>query len=201
MRPLLRVVPGLILLAGCSTAPPAVEVPPPATFDAEAMTARAMADYDRNKNGFLEGSELDACPALKGSLIGIDTNRDGKISRDELKARFESYAAANTAMMTATVTVTLDGSPLANATVQFVPEPCMGEAAKEVTAKTGADGTTSAFTFDGQEYQGLPLGLYKVKVTAAGKTLPTRYNTQSTLGAEVSGGRGTKPLTFTLSSR
>ncbi|MFM8272292.1 MAG: hypothetical protein ACKODX_08135 [Gemmata sp.] len=203
MRPLPRAVPWvLVFAAGCSSPPPPVEAPPPTTYDAVAMADRAMADYDRNNSGFIEGAELDACPALKGSLIGIDTNRDGKLSKDELKARFEEYGAANAAMMAAFVTVTLDGKPLAGATVKLAPEPCMGPAAREVTATTGADGTASKFTLEGKEYQGLPLGLYKAKITGpAGAALPARYNTQTTLGGEVSGGRGAGPLKFALSSR
>jgi hypothetical protein len=204
MRPLLlRTVAWLLVFtAGCSSPPPPVDVPPPTAYDANAIADRVMVDYDRDKNGQLDGAELDACPALKRSLIGIDTNRDGKLSKDELKARFEEYAAANAAMMAAVVTVTLDGKPLAGATVALVPESCMGPAAKEATATTGTDGTASAFTVDGKEYQGLPLGLYKVKITGpAGTALPARYNTQTTLGGEVSGGRGVGPLKFALSSR
>jgi hypothetical protein len=202
MRSFVRVVPGLLLAAGCGGSPPGGAVHSRATYDPAALTAAAFAEYDRNNNGLLEGAELDACPGLKAGLAGIDTNRDGKISKAELQARFEAYAAANTASVSATATVTLDGQPLADATVQFVPEAFMGGAVQEATGKTGPDGTVSAFTSGGKQYVGLQPGLYKVKVTReGGAALPARYNTQTTLGAEVFGGRGAKPLVFALSGR
>ncbi len=203
MRALLLTVPGLLFVAGCgSPAPP--EIPPPAPFDATAMVEAAFTEYDRNKNGFIEGSELDVFPALKGVLGGVDANRDGKVSKDELRARFESYSAANTGLISVPVSVTLDGVPLADATVQFVPEACMGGTIQEATGKSQANGTVPKFVIDGKEQPGLQPGLYRVKVTrsdAGGKNLPVRYNVQTTLGAEVFGGRGSQPLLFALSSR
>ena len=196
----------VLLAAGCgSSGTP--EVQAQAAYDPAALTAAAFAEYDRDKNGFLEGAELDACPALKGSLVGIDTNRDGKISKAELQARFEAYKVANAGSVAVAVTITLDGAPLSDATVQFVPEACMGGAIPEATGKTRANGTISAFTVvrKGREFAGLQPGLYRIKVTRpdarAGKSLPARYNTKTTLGAEVFGGRGSRPLSFALSSR
>jgi hypothetical protein len=203
MRAFARVVPGLLLAAGCGSPPTTPEVHSRASYDPAAMTAAAFAEYDRDKNGLLEGAELDACPALKGALAGIDSNRDGKVSTAELQARFESYGAGNAQTVSAPVTVTLDGAPLADATVQFVPEAFMGAAAQEATGKTGPAGAVAAFTSGGKQYAGLQPGMYKVKITRAesGPPLPARYNAQTTLGAEVFGGRGAKPLTFALSSR
>ena len=86
--------------------------------------------------------------------------------------------------------------------VQFVPEALMGGSVREATAKTGPGGTASSFTSDGKQFAGLQPGLYKVRITSeAGKSLPARYNTQTTLGVEIFGGRGSKPLAFELSSR
>lgn len=202
MRALLQAVPVLILAVGCGK-PPVPGIPPPAVYDPAAMAAVAFAEYDANKNGFIEGAELNACPGLKNILAGVDTNRDGKVSPDELRARFESYAAANASLIASSVTVTLDGAPLAGATVQFVPEACMGDTAQEATATTGTKGTAYTFTLGGQEQPGLNPGFYRVKITRSdtgGKPLPARYNTQTTLGAEVYGGRGSQELSFALSS-
>jgi hypothetical protein len=199
---LIRAFP-MLLAAGCGgSATPNVQSQ--AAYDPAALTVAAFAEYDRDKNGFLEGAELNACPALKGSLVGIDTNRDGKISKAELQTRFEAYKAANAGSVAVAVTITLDGAPLGDATVQFVPEVFMGSVILEATGKTRANGTVGAFVVDGTEYAGLQPGLYRVKVTwagASGKSLPARYNTQSTLGAEVFGGRGSHSLLFALSSR
>jgi hypothetical protein len=202
VRSFIRAFP-VLLAAGCgSSGTP--EVQAQAAYDPAALTAAAFAEYDRDKNGFLEGAELDACPALKGSLVGIDTNRDGKISKAELQTRFEAYKAANAGSVSVAVMITLDGASLGDATVQFVPEACMGSVIPEATGKTRANGTVGAFAVDGKDYAGLQPGLYRIKVTrsdASGKSLPTRYNTKTTLGAEVFGGRGGRPLSFALSSR
>jgi len=202
MSPLARAIPVLILAAGCSSSSTTPEVHSQASYDPDALTAAAFAEYDRDKNGTLEKAEIDACPALKGAITGIDTNRDGKISTDELRARYASYAAANTATVSVVVTVTLDGAPLPDATVLFVPEKFMESIIKETSGKTGADGTISTFTSDGKQFVGIQPGMYRVRVThEGGKVIPAKYNTQTTLGVEVFGGRGSPALTFALTSR
>jgi hypothetical protein len=201
MRAILPVL--LVVLAlGCGGAQTAPEVQPPPSYDPDALAAAALAEYDANKNGTLDGAELDACPALKGALAGLDTDRDGKLSKAELRARFAEYAAARTGSVGLTATVTLDGQPLPDATVQFVPEAFMASLLQEATGKTGADGTVSAFTVGGAQVAGLQPGFYKVRITRdGGSQLPARYNTQTTLGFEVSGGRGARPPVFALASR
>ena len=198
MRVVLCAIPFVFLVVGCARSP---EVHAQPNYDPDTLTTAAFAEYDRDKNGFLEGAELDACPALKSALSGIDTNRDGKISKDELKTRFEGYASAHAGTVSVGVSVTLDGSPLADATVQFVPEAFMAGVIQESTGKTGANGAVGSFTSGGKQFAGLQPGLYRVKVTREGKPLPARYNTQTTLGAEVFGGRGSRPITFALVSQ
>jgi hypothetical protein len=201
MSSLARAVPILILAVGCSS-PTTPEVHSQASYDPDALATAAFAEYDRDKNGSLEGSELDACPALKSALVGIDTNRDGKISTAELKARIEGYGAAGASTISVSAPVTLDGQPLPDATVQFVPEAFMGGVIKEATGKTEADGTVRSFTSEGKPYAGLQPGLYRVKVTReGGPPIPAKFNMQTTLGAEVYGGRGSPSLAFALTSR
>jgi hypothetical protein len=201
MRSLLPILP-VVLAIGCGGAPTAPEVQAPPNYDPDALADAALAEYDANKNGALDGAELDASPALKGALAGIDTDRDGKLSKAELRARFAEYAAARTGSIGLTATVTLDGQPLIDATVQFVPEAFMASVLKEATGKTNGDGAASAFTAGGAQVAGLQPGFYKVRITRdGGAQLPARYNTQTTLGAEVSGGRGAKPPVFVLTSR
>ena len=201
MRSFVHTIPLVIFVTGCASSP-SLEIHPPASYNPDALTTAAFAEYDRDKNGVLEGAELDSCPAVRGALAGIDTNRDGKISTAELRSRFESYAAANAATVSVGVSVTLDGKSLADATVQFVPEPFMGTTVQESTGKTGPDGSVTSFTVGNKQYVGLQPGFYRVKVTSAGgAAIPARYNAQTTLGAEVFGGRGTRPIVFALLSR
>src|SRR5262249_36461682 len=174
---------------GCASRPKSL---PEAKYDPDSMATSALRDYDRNNNGLLEASELDACPGLKSALVGIDTNRDGKLSREELTERFAAYQSIGT--IAVPITVTLDGNPLAGATLTFTPESCMGGAIQAMTGKSDETGTVGAFEYGGNGYAGLHAGLYKVTVSrldASGtETIPARYSTQATLGCEVYGGRG-----------
>jgi hypothetical protein len=166
------------------------------------MADAALREFDRNSNGTIEGAELDACPGLKSAFAGIDKDRDGALSRDELVERFSAYQAAGT--LSVPITVTLDGSPLADATLTFTPEPCMGGSVKAATARSAENGAVGSYEIAGTGYAGLHAGLYRVTVSrldASGtETIPARYNAQSTLGCEVFGGRGSSGINFKLTS-
>jgi len=102
-------------------------------------------------------------------------------------------------------TVTLDGQPLANASVTF--SPAQGR---------GSDATTDAqgryrLRFTAQEY-GVVLGDHTVRITTAGVsdpetgesieptvTVPAKYNTETELTAKVEGGKET--INFPLTSQ
>lgn len=171
-------------LAGCGGDRP-VPVPAP-SYDPAAMAEAAVRELDADASGAVDGGELDARPWLKA----FDTDHDKKVSRDELKARFDGYAKTGAGALGYTVRVTLDGRPLPDATVTFTPEAFMNGAVGEATARTGPDGSASAFTAGGQQLPGLALGVYRVAVTTPDGSIPARYNTATTLGCEVSGGRG-----------
>lgn len=63
-------------LAQTTTTPPAATAPD-AAADAKFKAA------DKNGNGTLEGAEVEA---FKANLARIDTNKDGKVTRDEFAA-------------------------------------------------------------------------------------------------------------------
>lgn len=194
---------GMLATVGCGSGSTGRVAAP--SYDPDAMAAAALSALDANGNGTIEGAELDACPALKSALPGIDTNRDRKVSADELKARFTAYKAQAAGAVGVAASVTLDVAPLPDATVTFTPEPFMGAAAREATAVTRADGSIATFSVGGESLPGLPCGLYRVKVSKPGpegqETIPARYNTQTTLGCEVFAGRSAGRLEFKLFSR
>ena len=117
----------LFLAAGCSSKDTAVRDAPVPKYDTDAITQEVMSEFDKNRDGSLDTSELRACPALFGALAAIDTNGDKKLSTDEIRKRVEAYAAGSTGSIPVTCTVRLDGELLADATVTFDPEPCMGD--------------------------------------------------------------------------
>lgn len=167
-----------LLAAGCgsggTSGPPA--------YDAEALARAAVAQLDKNKNGTIEGAELDACPALKAALAAIDKNKDKVVSADELADRFRAYKATGVTATSVSCTVRLNGQPLEGATVVFTPE--------EFLKDTISGGSGESDLGGNVPLPPLAFGLYRVSVskkTAAGaESIPARYHSPTTLGREVS---------------
>jgi uncharacterized protein YceK len=168
-------------VAGCSKVVQS-ERPRP-TYDAQGIAQAALSSYDKNKNGQIDGAELDACPGLRAALPALDKNKDRSLSASEIKERVEYYAALGEVNLT--ITVNLDDRPLAGATITVEPEPFMGTSLKTATATTDKDGSAGLFLMDGGSFVSLPAGLYRIRVTKEGMNIPARFNTQTTLGREV----------------
>ena len=65
-------------------------------------------------------------PGIKKNISHYDRDSDGRISRDEIAARVNDWASQQLALMGCTYVVTIDGQPLADATITLVPEPSVG---------------------------------------------------------------------------
>jgi hypothetical protein len=176
---------GLTAVAGCTSKDTVGREAAVPKYDPDGIAKAAIADYDKNGDGLLDVNELKACPALYWSLAAIDTNGDKKLSADEIRKRVESYAAGPTGSVPVTCTVRLDGQPFGGATVTFDPEPCMGKAIKHATATTDAEGRCVEYQVEGKTYRGLSAGLYRIRVTKDGVSIPLRFNTESAIGQEV----------------
>ena len=174
-----------VVLTGCSSNPTALREAPAPKYDPDGIAKAALAEFDKDGNGSLDPREAAACPALQAAFAEIDTNRDKRLSADELRARVEGYAATPTGSVEVGCTVRLDGQPLTGATVTFVPEACMGGAIKEATGTTDEAGRCDVYRIDGQTFRGMAAGLYKIRVTKGGAAIPARFNDQTTLGREV----------------
>lgn len=201
MRPLpaALVTPTILALAGCGGGPDKSPVVA-RSYDSEAMARSAVAQYDKNASGSIEGPELDASPGLKALAANVDVAPDGKLTADRLKARFESYRSAG--VIGFPVRVTFDGAPLPDAVVALTPEDFMGGATEPATGKTGPDGTVTNYNVGGRELPGVPPGVYRVSVTRDGVAVPERYNAKTALGCEVSGrGRGGSGLDVKIDTR
>jgi hypothetical protein len=66
-----------------AVAPALAQTTPPAKPAADAAVDAKFKAADKNGSGVLEGAELDA---YKAAMTNIDTNKDGKVSRDEFAA-------------------------------------------------------------------------------------------------------------------
>lgn len=204
MRFILAAIIGFIVAVGCKqTSEPVVFAR--GAYDPEAMTQAALKEFDRNGDGSIGPDELDSCPSLKTALQGIDKNQDGVISAEELRERFKAYKAITAGSIHVGITVNLNGNPLDDATVTFVPEHFMGGGISEASGKTDEQGKVKVFFANGKEYLGLQPGLYRVKISKMDgeghDLIPTIYNAQTTLGMEVFGGaRGRSKYEFQLTT-
>jgi hypothetical protein len=160
----------------------------PSVSPQEAASA-AMAEYDTNKDGFLDLKELERCPALKNSLKKIDTNGDGRLSADEIAERIASFQETRTGLIAVPCRVLLDNAPLPGATVTLLPEKFMGTEVKPASGVSDARGAV-VLRVEGHDQPGIHWGYFRIEVSkklaAGGEMLPARYNVRSVLGQEIS---------------
>jgi len=203
MPPLIFCLMLLFALAatGCSSSPPSIEAP---AFDAASAAKQAIADYDANGNGTIEGAELNKSPALKDALAQID--KDGKqITLEALTARMQSWRQIS--VIPIVCTVVLDGAPVEGATVTFVPEKFLGAARPQATGKTDSNGAaiivSNSPELAAKRITGVYSGLYSVSITGGQPEVPADYGAKTPLGLEVAADakRGGEPIRFELTSQ
>jgi hypothetical protein len=153
-----------------------------------------MKDYDKDGDGFIAGSELEASPGIKAAMATIDTNKDGKVTADEIAARIEAWQATKIGIISVACLFTMDGQPLSGATVTFEPEPFLGDNFKAAVGETSAGGAVSPSIPKDQRPTlqtppGLQVALYRIRVSkqSGGKeTIPAKYNAETILGQQIS---------------
>jgi hypothetical protein len=181
----------LVVVTSCNYGPAAVKQP---GINASSAGRGAMELYDTNGDGKVAGDELEKAPSLKAALPRLDTNNDGSVDADEVAERVNAWKKMNTGMTSVRCHITLDGQPLPGATMTLEPEPFLGDEIKTAFATSNPFGDVSP-TIPPEDRPdptlpgGAHFGLYKVRISRIvdGKeTLPARYNTETTLGQEVS---------------
>jgi hypothetical protein len=150
-----------------------------------------MEMYDSNHDGFLDGKELDKVPGLKAALNQVDTDRDGKISKQEIADRIKLWADSRAGRVSFRLRVKHNGKPLSGARVMLVPEKFLGGALQPGSGTTNEEGTAVIFSASAAspKLSGLSPGFYRIEITKDGEKIPARYNTETTLGAEAAKGR------------
>lgn len=166
----------IAMLCGCSRRGPVRTLDVP-EFDPKAAAAAAISACDTDGDGSLSAAEIEASPGLEAAAPRIDTDGDRALSRNELEARFTTYRTAAAAIVPVKYQATLDGRPLAGATVSLAPESFMGAAytaSSGTTAGTG-DVVISADAVRQRGYAGVHPGIYRVTVTPAGAAKPATH--------------------------
>jgi hypothetical protein len=150
------------LVVGCSKPlPKQVTVP---NYDPDSIATALLQQYDTNRDGSIDRSEVEKCPALKSAFAAIDTDKDQKLSRAELVARVTAYRdAGKAALVLANVNVSVKGQPVADHIVTLTPDPAFGSSFMPAEGKTDANGY-SPIRVTGYEALGVPAGLYSITV-------------------------------------
>jgi EF hand len=181
----------LLATTSCNRGPTPIKQP---SIDPASAGKLAIEEYDKNGDGKIAGDELDKAPALKAALPRLDTDGDGAVSADEVAARVNAWKGMRTGMTTVHCHITMDGQPLVGAKVIFEPETFLGDNIKTAVATSNPYGDAAPSIPPAERPQpnlpgGAHFGLYKVRISLMvnGKeTVPARYNTETTLGQEVS---------------
>ena len=174
----------LLATEGCSG--PSVDLP---RMNPRVAGRKAMELYDSDRDGVIEGSEFEQCPGLKAALPTVDTDADEQVTAEEIKIRLKAHRDSGLALAEINCVVTLDGNPLPNAAIQFVPEEYLGNGISIARGTTNSRGTARLAT-ESQELPGINCGFYRVEISKinerGNETLPMRYNVSTILGQEVS---------------
>lgn len=179
----------ICLTIGCSRAPKNLSPPP---LDPVAAAAKAMELFDANSDGSIDKTELAESPGLKAAMKTTDSDRDGALSQQEIQERLEVFVASGTAIRSYQIELRHGSADAKNLQIVAVPEPFLSEYIEPAVGETNVAGVVTPnieFTdpeIVAQGYGGMRLGMYRLEVTSLdGKTIPKKYNENSTLGVEV----------------
>jgi len=194
--------PLLVFLIGCSGGPTAVEVPPIQPGEA---ARGALSKYDANGDGQLSTEELAACPGILNAMRRYDKDDDQQISEQELSQRFAMWVDGGVGVTTLACQVTFNRKPLTGAQIQLIPESYLADAIEPAIGTTDSSGSTilaidtAHLPDDMQNLRGVVhQGVFRVEITHPEIKIPEKYNSQTTLGMEVSADTGKNMVRWEL---
>jgi hypothetical protein len=165
----------LMIFAGCGGKKPFG----PPTVNAATAAKAALEEFDTNKDGKISGDELVKCPALRP----LASRHNGEVTPEALEEQIKDWQTRKRGRFTWNCEVYHNGAPMAGATVTLEPEKFMGKDARSGTAKTDEQGlaipTEPIVT---GEPAGVQPGFYHIRITKEGESIPAKYNTETTLG-------------------
>jgi len=151
--------------------------------------AEAVRLYDTNGDGSISGDELNRVPALKASFAQVDSDNDKRLTAQEIEDRVTQWQNSKVAEMPVRCKVTINGFPLKDAEVKFIPEGFLGTDLPSAEGVTTEDGVAVISMpkekLSDSRYPAVACGWYKITVTSAVSKIPSRYNTDTTFGCEV----------------
>jgi hypothetical protein len=194
-----------LLAAGCNRGPGAIQPP---DIDADAAASHALELHDRNGDGQLSKDEWSASPALVAVVPGYDRSGDGTLTDTEIADGIAAWRQSGVGARSVPFSLRWNGRPLAGATVRLVPAPFIESGLKGASGQSGPSGAgqlSVAPEDRPRNAPNIPLmqpGIYHVEITHPSIKIPAKYNTETTLGIEItSGNPGPEGIIWSLSAR
>ena len=173
----------VVIFCSCKFQPNGVQ--PPA-IEVALSAERAIEQYDEDRDGKLSKQELSQS-AL--TLEFWDGDGDRFLSREEIQGRLERYLEREVGLIGLGCYVTLDGQPLENAIVRFIPEKFLGDAIQPAMGVTDERGGASLSLSENDQlisgWDLIHIGLYRVTIEHPKVTKP-EYTTDTRLSFDVS---------------
>jgi hypothetical protein len=198
------VVANLVTSGGCSYQP--ARVHPPDVDPQEAGHA-AIELYDANGDRQLDRAELAECPGILAGMARYDSDGDAQVGAEEIAARINQWHESGIGVMSVNCRVLLDGQPLVGAAIELMPEPFLTPQVQSSRGVTEDHGlaymmiSSDDLPESQQDLDGVHVGIYKARITHPEIHLPPKYNTSSTIGAEIAIEDQTGGITFRLSTQ
>ena len=150
--------------------------------------------YDSSKDGMLDAEELESAPGLKYVAERIDSDQDGMLSTGEIESMIDAWNENEVGLGTAQCAVKLGRRPLGKADIRLEPAPFLVGNIETAIGRTDQFGNAQLTVPKDKRPipdcpPGVQVGVYHVVISKEQgdkETVPTKYNTETTLGQEVS---------------
>jgi len=171
-----------LCVVGCNSRQARVPAP---GWDPPLIAARALEQLDADSDITIDPTEAEAVPGIAAAFVRLDADSDGRLSESELQARFAFYEKLRTGLVAQSFRILLNGRPVADAKVDFVPEEFQGGVTEVASGLTDYSGFVVPQTV-GQEKPAMQIGFYRVLLYPAAASADKPLETRSPVGVEVS---------------
>lgn len=171
-----------LIACGCSNSPPRVEAP---SWAPQRIADRVIEQFDNNADSAISRDEAEAAPGLAAGFHRIDKNQDDQLSREEIQQRFALYKKLGTGLVSRTFQVVLNGRPLRDTQIVFLPEYFQGGVIQPAQGMTDSTGIVVPRT-EGQDIPAMQIGFYRVQIDSQDSAAKQPPEASALVGVEVS---------------